>query len=538
MTYPGYLPRNVQSMKMNIDFILHEASYFDGYRRDDLIEYHEECFPYRFNPYTEGYEYAGYGSYPCFSDSGIKRTPSRDVLKGIKVYTGLVLGALINIKGEMIDPDREPERISEIVGVSLSHEYNHGDIVYLKKNAEVKDTIFTNIRNYSIWPLVEKHLDSLGIACIRSAIIIRPHGSGSVSSGVNLHLTQGLSFIKNLPDSREFTLNERGYFEVEVAGGVPPYSYNWHVDKQEHFAGDNAPGLYVTFPYVQIDTLYVVVTDSVGTSISSNICTTETSDPTKLTFAYGNPGDMLMNGTYEFHWIGGKPPYSISNLSDLTAQPYITQSTRFNFKASDYPLGIQQIIIESSDGLFGYTEYFHVYGATPKVKELEVTEGDTIDVRTLFDESNHTSFGNYVSAHWVNGGSWTGEWSYTFSEIGNHTIWAGYYHKDDSASTLIPGSWVSIPVTVKARTVSPVNAKQPTMMIHFGEHMAASSAFEFANSDQQYYVFSSSDSDIASVGLTGTITAHNIQGQTTITATHVNDSSTKASFILYVNPKP
>ncbi|WP_400217242.1 hypothetical protein [Escherichia coli] len=230
MSFLGYIPKRTRQ-RTTIDFILHEASYFDGYRRDDIIEYDEECFPYRFNPYTEGYEYEGFGSYPCFSDSGIKRTPSRSVLKGVPVYPGLKIGSLIDAQGRIIDPDTQPERVKDIIGVSLSFEYSYGSIVYLRRKAEIKDVIFQDVKNYHSWKLLEAHLKSLGIDCVSSCVIQREIPC-VVEADIRMSLDSNINLVSKLVKSVHLTQDANGYI-------VPVFTGFNYADAVMAFVDDN-----------------------------------------------------------------------------------------------------------------------------------------------------------------------------------------------------------------------------------------------------------------------------------------------------------
>lgn len=160
------------AVKRNINFILQERSYFDGYRRDDLIEYDEELFPYLY--VNNDYRSWDGAQHPTFAGSNVRRTPSRKQLQGVPCYTGLRVGDLINEKGCKVDPDKEPLKIDSIIGISLSDEWSHGDIVYLASYATVKDTILEDITHKDVYQKVVEHLtDKVWLDVVHASPVAR-----------------------------------------------------------------------------------------------------------------------------------------------------------------------------------------------------------------------------------------------------------------------------------------------------------------------------------------------------------------------------
>lgn len=169
--YFSHSPMRTQ-VKRNIDFILDEQSYFDGYRRDDIINYDAEYFPYHFKDHRY---YADDGSAEAkFSDSGIKRTPSRKRLEGVYPYPGLRVGDLINAQGQKVDVNADVNSIKTIIGISLSDEWSHGCIAYLAKRATVKDFILDHVTHQIAYDAVVDYLNnSLGLDMVKSSPVAR-----------------------------------------------------------------------------------------------------------------------------------------------------------------------------------------------------------------------------------------------------------------------------------------------------------------------------------------------------------------------------
>lgn len=284
------------------------------------------------------------------------------------------------------------------------------------------------------------------------SIAVTDSAGHTIRQTIKLVAPAALHFSKDLASAASFNLNDTGHFEVQAAGGVPPYTYRWHLDADNHFANDDTNKLSVKFAYVGNNTLFATVMDSAGNVATSTTMTTTTVDPNQMTWTVVAPSPMTYGNNYLFEWSGGKAPYTISfHGATLTT----TNDTRYRYgvvAGRDTP-GWYELTVTDADNR-RIKASVTVYGAIPKFKSLTVAPGTSLDIQELFKTSNWFALPlqNLIAgAFTASGGAWAVEptdMHYTFTQVGSYVIQAGYYRQGDTTQVLVPSTAIEIPVTV------------------------------------------------------------------------------------------
>ena len=82
-----------------------------------------------------------------------------------------------------------------------------------------------------------------------------------------------LRFMTNLPATKDAAVGDNFLLEIEVTGGVAPYTYDWY--KNDVHSGLSTSATSISFSDAQIDESgerHVIVTDALGTTIESTHC--------------------------------------------------------------------------------------------------------------------------------------------------------------------------------------------------------------------------------------------------------------------------